>query len=71
MSQSQKDLQHFLKLASAQVRHRMKQADETPSGAIEAANAAATSRSLQLLEDLIKEQENPNEDSRNSISPAR
>lgn len=66
MSQSKKDLQHFLKLASAQVRHRIKQVD----GPTEATKTA-TVRSLQLLEDLIKEQENPNEDSRHSISPAR
>lgn len=66
MSQSKKDLQHFLKLASAQVRHRIKQVEGTTG-----VSQVATVRSLQLLEDLIKEQENPNEDSRNSISPAR
>ena len=47
MKQNQKDLEHFLKLAAAQVRHRAK----TTVGA-----DAGTSRYLQLLEDLIKEQ---------------
>ena len=46
------DLQHFLKLATAQVRHRIKQT-ESASGV----EAKATHRSLLLLEDLLKEQD--------------
>ena len=60
---SKTDLTHFLKLASAQLRHRLKQT--------EASGPTDSRRSLQLLEDLIKEQVQANEDSRPSISPAR
>ncbi len=48
MNNNQKDLAHFLKLASAQVKHRAKTMDPNDIG---------TLRYLQLLEDLIKEQE--------------
>ncbi len=61
-AENQKDLVHFLKLAAAQVRHRMKAMDH---------NDVATTRYLQLLEDLIKEQGHKNEDSRYSASAAR
>ena len=40
-----KDLQHFLKLALAQVRHRLTQTKE-----------GSRSKTLLLLEDLLKEQ---------------
>ena len=62
MTDSQKDLIHFLKLAAAQVRHRMKSMDH---------GDVATIRYLQLLEDLIKEQGYKYEDARHSTSPAR
>ncbi len=45
---SKTDLQHFLNLACAQVRHRLKKTENQ--------GATADRRSLQLLEDLIKEQ---------------
>jgi hypothetical protein len=47
MNSNQKDLSHFLKLAAAQVRHRAKTTEPSDVG---------TTRYLQLLEDLIKEQ---------------
>lgn len=62
-SNSKRDLQHFLKLAQAQVRHRLKQT--------EAAGSTDVRRSLQLLEDLIKEQVHANEDSLPPASPTR
>lgn len=62
MNENQKDLIHFLKLAAAQVRHRMKTMDH---------NDAATIRYLQLLEDLIKEQGQTYEDARHSAGAAR
>ena len=58
------DLDHFLKLAMAQVRHRMKIVGTDPS-------KTATVRTLQLLEDLIKEQGQTNENSRSATSPTR
>jgi len=62
MTENQKDLLHFLKLAAAQVRHRMKTMDHKDQ---------VTIRYLQLLEDLIKEQGHTYEDSRYSASAAR
>jgi hypothetical protein len=54
----EKDLQHFLKLACAQVRHQIK---EVNTGARKKTKICTSSR-LRLLEELIKEQipnENP------------
>jgi hypothetical protein len=59
---SQHDLGHFLKLAAAQIRHRMKTADPADNQQL---------RSLQLLEDLIKEQGQTNENSRSAAGPTR
>ncbi len=46
------DLQHFLKLAAAQIRHRIKQSETATE-----AQAKTTHRSLLLLEDLLNEQD--------------
>ena len=58
------DLDHFLKLAAAQVRHRAKIAEADPS-------KTKLVRTLQLLEDLIKEQGQTNENSRSATGPTR
>jgi hypothetical protein len=58
----QNDLAHFLKLAAAQVRHRMKTMNH---------NDPVTIRYLQLLEDLINEQGQSNENSRATAGAAR
>jgi hypothetical protein len=62
------DLDHFLKLAAAQVRHRIK--INTKNSESDSSQAKIV-RTLQLLEDLIKEQGQANENSRSAISPTR
>jgi hypothetical protein len=61
-----KDLQHFLGLACAQVRHQTK---EVRSGTRNKTKICTTSR-LRLLEELIKEQI-PNENSGTTARPTR
>ena len=56
------DLEHFLKLAAAQVRHRVKIAEADPS-------KTKVVRTLRLLEDLINEQGQTNENSRSAAGP--
>ncbi len=58
------DLDHFLKLAAAQVRHRLKGAELDPT-------KTKIVRTLQLLEDLINEQGQTNENSRSATGPTR
>lgn len=72
MSSNQNDLQHFLKLANAQVHHRMKRIDDaTPINGFVTKAQGEEMRSLRLLEDLIKEQGQANEDSRTSAGTTR
>lgn len=61
------DLTHFLKLAAAQVRHRMKLVEASPQTEVR----ESKTRMLQLLEDLINEQEQSNENSRSSARATR
>ena len=58
-----RDLTHFLKLAAAQIRHRIREQSKNEG------HAQRTAR-LRLLEELIKEQI-PNEDTRSSAGPSR
>jgi len=61
--EARRDLQHFLRLASAQVRHRIKAIESKETYSVRVAR-------LRMLEELIKEQI-PNEDPRDSAGPAR
>ena len=64
-----RDLQHFLKLALAQVRHRIEQLTASLQSA-PGANASYDQSRLRLLEELLKEQIT-NENSDSAARPAR
>lgn len=65
------DLSHFLKLAAAQVRHRMKTLESASAEQVPGEVRESKLRLLCLLEDLINEQGQTNENTRSAAGATR